>query len=271
MRAANAAPAYGDVEGPRWRWAFFTVAGVHIASIVFALVWGDRINDSPPAPPAAFLIDLTPASPQTPVAAPPAPETSQAQEQSVPEPQPEPQPEEIAQEAPIPPAEEAVAVDAQPTTETTDQPVERETETDPDTDPDTTELPEQQASEAAAPTSFESEPAPTPVAPELGASDVADPEAIQTWQNEILARLERLKRYPRSAQRAREEGVATVGFTMTRAGVVVDSELVESSGSSTLDEEALALIIRAQPFPAPPPDMPGEEITLVAPVQFFLE
>jgi protein TonB len=35
-----------------------------------------------------------------------------------------------------------------------------------------------------------------------------------------------------------------------------------------LDEEALALVLRAKPFPAPPREMPGEEVKLTVPIRF---
>ena len=37
-----------------------------------------------------------------------------------------------------------------------------------------------------------------------------------------------------------------------------------------LDEEALALLLRAQPFPPPPPEVPGEHVDLSVPIRFNL-
>jgi periplasmic protein TonB len=45
----------------------------------------------------------------------------------------------------------------------------------------------------------------------------------------------------------------TVGFVLDRSGKLVSSWLRESTGIPALDAEALALVARAQPFPAPPP------------------
>jgi protein TonB len=41
---------------------------------------------------------------------------------------------------------------------------------------------------------------------------------------------------------------------------------VASSGSAALDAETLALVQRAQPFPPPPPDLAGSEMTV--PINF---
>jgi periplasmic protein TonB len=51
---------------------------------------------------------------------------------------------------------------------------------------------------------------------------------------------------------------------------VIESRVIRSSGAATLDEEALALLNRAQPFPAPPPEMPGPRVDLTLPIRFNL-
>ena len=67
------------------------------------------------------------------------------------------------------------------------------------------------------------------------------------WQQLLQAQLERFKRYPRRARGA--HGKVTVAFTVGRNGSVVSSHIIQGSGSAILDEEALALIKRAQPSP----------------------
>jgi protein TonB len=51
---------------------------------------------------------------------------------------------------------------------------------------------------------------------------------------------------------------------------VINSRIAHSSGASALDEEALALLRRAQPFPAPPRELPGERVDLTVPIRFNL-
>ena len=86
-----------------------------------------------------------------------------------------------------------------------------------------------------------------------------------------MALLERNKRYPAVAQSRREQGIAQVFFSLDRQGRVIDSRVVRSSGASVLDEEALALLRRAQPFPAPPRELPGEHVDLTVPIRFNLK
>jgi protein TonB len=85
-----------------------------------------------------------------------------------------------------------------------------------------------------------------------------------------MARLEQAKRYPREAQSRSVEGVPQVRFSLDRAGKVLSASLKQSSGSSLLDAEAVAMIHRADPLPPPPPEIEGETIELIVPIRFSL-
>jgi protein TonB len=52
---------------------------------------------------------------------------------------------------------------------------------------------------------------------------------------------------------------------------VVSSRIATSSGFAALDEEPLALVQRAEPFRAPPPEVSGSEIKVVVPGGFSLQ
>jgi TonB family protein len=99
-----------------------------------------------------------------------------------------------------------------------------------------------------------------------------DAKAMQTWIGEISAALERKKQYPAAAHARREQGTALVSFTIDRQGHVIESRIVRSSGVPDLDDEALALLQRTQPFPPrPTPDINGEPISLTVPIGFVLK
>lgn len=94
-------------------------------------------------------------------------------------------------------------------------------------------------------------------------------EIDPNWEGEVLARLERFKRYPRPARVRRQEGIVLIHAVIDRAGRVLSAEVEAGSGSALLDREALETFSRAQPLPPPPPAMaaPAE---LNVPVKFFL-
>jgi protein TonB len=121
-----------------------------------------------------------------------------------------------------------------------------------------------------APQALPVETAPVAAAPEQGQFKPSNSRAVQIWQRQIVALLERNKRYPPGAQSRRQQGVVQVSFSLDRQGRVVESRVVRSSGVAALDEEAVALVRRAQPFPAwPAGQFPGERIGLTVPIGFY--
>lgn len=101
-------------------------------------------------------------------------------------------------------------------------------------------------------------------APAVSAAAKASYEAL------LLAHLEKHKRYPPEARMRRHQGVAYIQFTIDRQGKVLNYKLYRSANSRHLDDEVLALIVRAQPLPPIPADRPENTLDFVVPVQFTL-
>lgn len=119
----------------------------------------------------------------------------------------------------------------------------------------------------AAPPRTEAAPTPSPSAqpaPPVQASHGPD-----RWEGRVLARLERFRRYPADAQRARQQGTATIRFRIDRDGHVLSSALERSSGYPALDAAAMETLRRADPLPKIPPDRP-DQVELVVPVEFSI-
>jgi len=109
-----------------------------------------------------------------------------------------------------------------------------------------------------------------PKAPVQGTPAI-DPRALRSWLGDLVGVLERKKRYPTAAHARREQGTVQVAFTIDRQGHVIDSHIVSSSGAPELDEEALALLKRAQPFPPLPAKAGGgDRVNLTVPIRFSL-
>jgi protein TonB len=112
---------------------------------------------------------------------------------------------------------------------------------------------------------------PAPPAPMASPPSPSHSNAVPDWQSRLLARLQEAKRYPESARFHHQQGVVSVRFTMDRDGLVLSSAIVKGSGFDVLDQEALALIMRAQPLPKPPAEVAGATIELVVPIEFYLD
>jgi periplasmic protein TonB len=94
----------------------------------------------------------------------------------------------------------------------------------------------------------------------------AKADAVDEWLEQIVLRLASNKRFPPGA--LGQTGTAKVGFVLDRNGKLVSRWLEESTGIPALDEESLAIVERAQPFPIPPPDLDENRLKLIAPLIF---
>lgn len=94
--------------------------------------------------------------------------------------------------------------------------------------------------------------------------------SLPTWKAKLETLLERCKRYPANAQARHQHGVVYVTFVIDREGRLISSRINHGSGHAVLDEEALALLARAQPFPPPPAEVPGAHVSLAVPIRFNL-
>jgi TonB family protein len=95
---------------------------------------------------------------------------------------------------------------------------------------------------------------------DTAASEVAD------WRAQMVDRINRNTAFP---VRGRcREGLVKILFSIDRAGNLLASEIAESSKIPAFDVEALAIIKRAHPFPAPPKAVAGARVSLVVPVRF---
>ena len=93
-----------------------------------------------------------------------------------------------------------------------------------------------------------------------------DAKAAVAWQMQVAAALKKNLRYPAAADRRGQSGMVRVSFELDQQGHVLDSRVVRGSGIAELDEEALAVVKRSQPFQAPPPSMRGKPLTV--PISF---
>jgi protein TonB len=125
-----------------------------------------------------------------------------------------------------------------------------------------------QALAAPVPTAPQSAPTPADraAAPALAPTPTPTSAVVASWQRLLVAQLERHKRYPPQARG--KVGEARLEFSIDRAGRVLASRIVHTSGSAALDQEALALLRRAAPLPPPPAGLPDDRLSFVVPIRY---
>ncbi len=245
-------------RGEALRWSFCAAAVLLAHALVLLALWArpDYAETDTGAP--VVMIELAPLSvaapaPETDVA--PGPRQLQAESQErVREETPEEKPPEVERVPDLAPAQNPVV-----------------------TLPAVPEPPKQRAREEAKQEPAEAAPIPTappaavapahrPASPPPGRVPRPSSAAMVSWQRSLVAQLERNKRYPPGAGGV--QGTARLAFRIDRRGRLLTSRIVQSSGSAALDEETLALVKRAQPFPPPPADISDDQLAFVVPIRY---
>lgn len=242
-------------EALGWLACLIAALGAHALVALGLVQWQIQV-EPPPAPETVMMIDLAPLPP-APLPDPPLPEPEPIRLQPPPPPPPpEPEPEPVDEKLPEPPPKvEPVVVLTKPKPKPPRVKPPRPVERPPEPQEPERRSPPVQAAPAVAP------PAPSPPAS-------AGPPP--SFQSQLLAHLQRHKRYPQAARLRRQQGVAQLRFTMDRDGKVIWYRLERGSGSELLDEEVTAMIERAQPLPRIPDDVPDKQLEFLVPVQFML-
>jgi periplasmic protein TonB len=118
------------------------------------------------------------------------------------------------------------------------------------------------------PEKIENSPPPAPVTAQQVKGGA--PHVEPSWQSSLVRQLQRIKRYPAGSQARNEQGVVLLSFSLDRAGHVLAHSIAKSSGFVDLDNEVMAMILRAEPLPPFPASMPQPRLDLTVPIRFSL-
>jgi protein TonB len=260
----------------RWGTSATAIVGMHAALIALAMAWYTQ-RPTPGVTMPTIMVDMAPATASpapTPMDIAPGPEMQQA-DASPPEAAKPEQVQEHLAPTPPQPKPEVEAPPEQKTEPTPPKPEPAKLVSDPPKP--VPAKPKRVRAEAKKPT--EATPAPrttaapraerqAPAASAISAGATA--AAIASYNQLVAAHLQRFKQYPPASKAAGQQGTARLSFSLSRSGQVLASRLAGSSGHAALDGETLAMVRRAQPFPAFPPDMKQASMSFNVPVAFFI-
>jgi len=99
---------------------------------------------------------------------------------------------------------------------------------------------------------------------------VVEAKMIEDYATLLAAHISQFKRYPRIAQRRGWEGDVMIEIRMDSKGSILTISLLEKSQYQVLDDEAIKMIERAKPFPAPQKSI-SDTFTVFVPVKFGLK
>jgi periplasmic protein TonB len=201
------------------------------------LAWWEFPNAEPaPVPERPIIQMVTLAEPQAPIPEP----AVQPPSPPMLEPSPPPKPQQQPEPKPLPPPELAPQPSPMP--------------------PEPTQMPPEPRPQ----------PTPEPVVAEIVPLPQPAPEVLMGYEAQLAAWLDRHKNYPLAAQRRRQEGEVLLRIRINRSGQVLSFQTQEISHHRILDEAALSMVKRAEPFPPFPDDFPGSDFEFLVPVNFQL-
>jgi periplasmic protein TonB len=109
---------------------------------------------------------------------------------------------------------------------------------------------------------------PRSVAPAQGTGESAQ-RIRATWQKQLIAHLDKHKRYP--TQHSQKSAEILVSVALDRMGHVLSASIVKGSGDAVFDEAALAMVRRSDPVQPPPPVVADEGLNFTLPVNFHVK
>ena len=125
------------------------------------------------------------------------------------------------------------------------------------------------------------QPAPKEVAPPAPAEVVSKipnvvpqeqvTQSIESYSSLLANAIAKYKQYPKIAQMRGWQGTVIADLEIDSKGSVISVKIKKSSTYEILDNEALEMIKKASPFPAPPDNLRGKNFNVLVPISFKLE
>ena len=94
---------------------------------------------------------------------------------------------------------------------------------------------------------------------------------IESYSSLLANAIAKYKQYPKIAQMRGWQGTVVADLEIDTKGAVISIKIKKSSTYEVLDNEALEMIKKASPFPAPPESLRGKNFNVLVPISFKLE
>lgn len=112
-------------------------------------------------------------------------------------------------------------------------------------------------------------PNPEPVIQPVEATPIDD-NALGEYGNLLGRAIAKHKSYPRIAQQRGHQGDVLLDLKLDGNGNVLSAKIKQGSGYDSLDKQALEMVRKASPFPAPPASLRNRTFNITVPVSFKL-
>ena len=93
---------------------------------------------------------------------------------------------------------------------------------------------------------------------------------LESYSSLLANAIAKYKQYPKIAQMRGWQGTVIADLEIDSKGTVISIKIKKSSTYEVLDNEALEMIRKASPFPAPPESLRGKNFNVLVPISFKL-
>lgn len=112
----------------------------------------------------------------------------------------------------------------------------------------------------------------TPEPPQPAAPSRAEMKvALDSYGNTLWGAIGKYKQYPKIAQMRGWQGEVVVELLLDGNGKLKSKKILKGSGYEVLDRQALDMVEKAAPFPAPPEALRVSSFSITVPIPFKLE
>jgi protein TonB len=94
---------------------------------------------------------------------------------------------------------------------------------------------------------------------------------LESYSSLLANAIAKYKQYPKIAQMRGWQGTVIADLEIDSKGTVISIKIKKSTTYEVLDNEALEMIRKASPFPAPPESLRGKNFNVLVPISFKLE
>ena len=123
----------------------------------------------------------------------------------------------------------------------------------------------------AAPSPMPPAPVVAPTPPPVGPSQADIDDARGKYGSALWGAIGKHKLYPKIAQMRGWQGDVIVELQLDGNGKLKSKKIIQSSSYDVLDKQALDMVEKAAPFPAPPEALRGSNFSIKVPIPFKLE
>lgn len=108
-----------------------------------------------------------------------------------------------------------------------------------------------------------------PAAATDGGADDRMAQVADHYRRAVSSQLASQRHYPDTALLHHYQGEGIIRFRIDRAGRLLDAAIATSTGRSSLDQAALAMVRRSDPFPIIPAELP-DQLDISLPLRFLI-